>query len=401
MTVEGPEEQKPAPPPVVPPDLRLRGERPRVTRLSRKVLIGLGAVSALAVAGALGYALQIRNKAGTGQELLSTQSRPSDEGLAGLPKDYTGLPRQAPPLGPPLPGDLGKPILNASAAPNATLPASGPDPEARRLAQEAEAARVSRLFAQTNQQPRPASLAAPTAIGMQGGSTPTPSVDAGAAQNMQDRKTAFLNASTDRRTVSDDRLQAKASPYVVQAGTIIPAALITGIRSDLPGQITAQVTEAVYDSPTGQYLLIPQGAKLIGQYDSSVAFGQSRVLLVWTRLIMPDGTSIVLERQPGADTQGYAGLEDQVDYHWWELAKAAVLSTLLSVGAEAGTSNSENNLAQAIRMGASNSISQTGQQIVQRQLNIQPTLTIRPGFPVRVVVTRDLVLAPYGHGGTP
>ena len=381
--------EEPTPP--APPDLRLRGERPRVTRLSRKVLIALGGVSALAVAGALGYALQTRNKTQTGQELLSTQNRPSAEGLAGLPKDYTGLPRQVPPLGPPLPGDLGKPILNAGAAPNTAAPAAGPDPRAQRLAQEAEAARVSRLFAQTNQQPQQVGLAAANAVGGQGGPTPTPPADAGAAQNMQGRKTAFLNASTDRRTVSDDRLQAKASPYVVQAGTVIPAALLTGIRSDLPGQITAQVTEAVYDTPTGHYLLIPQGAKLIGQYDSSVAFGQSRVLLVWTRLIMPDGASIALERQPGADAGGYAGLEDQVDYHWWALAKAAVLSTLLSVGAEAGTSNSENNLAQAIRMGASNSISQTGQQIVERQLNIQPTLTIRPGFPVRVIVTRDLV----------
>ena len=389
------------PTPLAPPDLRLRGERPRVTRLSRKVLIALGGASALAIAGALGYALQTRNKTQTGQELLSTQNRPSAEGLAGLPKDYTGLQRQVPPLGPPLPGDLGKPILNAGAAPNAAVPAAGPDPQAQRLAQETEAARVSRLFAQTNLQPQPVGLAGATAVGAQGGPTPTPPVDAGAAQNMQDRKTAFLNASADRRTVSDDRLQAKASPYVVQAGTVIPAALITGIRSDLPGQITAQVTEAVYDTPTGQYLLIPQGAKLIGQYDSSVAFGQSRVLLVWTRLIMPDGASIVLERQPGADAEGYAGLEDQVDYHWWELAKAAVLSTLLSVGAEAGTSNSENNLAQAIRMGASNSVSQTGQQIVERQLNIQPTLTIRPGFPVRVIVTRGLVLAPYASGGQP
>jgi type IV secretion system protein VirB10 len=401
MTAEGPEEQPPSPTPVVPPDLRLRGERPRVTRLSRKVLIGLGAVSALAVAGALGYALQTRNAGQSGQELLSTQNRPSAEGLAGLPKDYTGLPRQAPPLGPPLPGDLGKPILNAGAAPNTVTPGTTPDPEAQRRAQEIEAARLSRLFAQTNQQPQPVGLAAPPATGTAAGPTPTPPVDGGAAQNMQDRKTAFLNASPDKRTVSPDRLEAKASPYVVQAGTVIPAALITGIRSDLPGQITAQVTEAVYDSPTGKYLLIPQGAKLIGQYDSSVAFGQSRVLLVWTRIIMPDGGSIVLERQPGADTQGYAGLEDEVDNHWGMLFKAAVLSTLLSVGAEAGTSQDENNLVQAIRSGASNSISQTGQQIVQRQLNIQPTLTIRPGFPVRVIVTRDLVLAPYGQGGKP
>ncbi|MBK3661056.1 TrbI/VirB10 family protein [Bradyrhizobium diazoefficiens] len=402
MAIDGEHEHQGDIPPIASPDLRLRGERPRVTRLSRKVLVGLGAVSALAVAGALGYALQTGNKQQTGQELLSTQNKPSAEGLAGLPKDYTGLPRQAPPLGPPLPGDLGKPILNAGAAPNTVVPGTTSDPEAQHRAQEIEAARVSRLFAQTAQQPQSVGQFIPNASASTV-ATPaaTPPVDAGSAQNMQDRKTAFLNASTDKRTVSPDRLEAKASPYVVQAGAVIPAALITGIRSDLPGQVTAQITEAVWDSPSGKYLLIPQGAKLIGQYDSSVAFGQSRILLVWTRIIMPDGNSIVLERQPGADTGGYAGLEDEVDNHWGMLFKAAVLSTLLSVGAEAGTSQNENNLVQAIRSGASNSISQTGQQIVQRQLNIQPTLTIRPGFPVRVIVTRDLVLAPYGKGGTP
>ena len=125
---------------------------------------------------------------------------------------------------------------------------------------------------------------------------------------------------------------------------MIPAALITGLRSDLPGQVTAQVTEDVYDSPTGKILLIPQGARLIGQYDAQIAFGQSRALLVWNRLIMPNGRSIVLERQPGADTEGYAGLEDEVDNHWGMLFKAAILSTLLSVGSEAGTSNNENDL---------------------------------------------------------
>ena len=125
----------------------------------------------------------------------------------------------------------------------------------------------------------------------------------------------------------------------MQAGNVIPASLITGIRSDLPGQITAQVTENVYDSPTGRFLLIPQGARLIGIYDSQVAFGQSRVLLVWTRLIMPNGRSIVLERQPGADTAGYAGLEDEVDNHWGALFKAALLSTLLGVGSELGSTS--------------------------------------------------------------
>jgi type IV secretion system protein VirB10 len=400
MTASGDQNPKVAPTPAA-PNLRLRGEQPRVTRLSRKVLIGMGCISALAVGGALGYALQTRNKAaGPDKELLSTQNRPAAEGLSGLPKDYAGQSRQAPQLGPPLPGDLGRPILNAGVAPPSIggSASSAPDAAKQKAVQEIDSARISQLFAQTNRQLQTVGDATPAtaAAGTTNGVTPTPPVDSGSAQNMQDRKTTFLNASTDRRTISPDRLDPASSPYVVQAGAVIPAALITGIRSDLPGQITAQVTEPVYDSPTGKYLLIPQGARLIGQYDSSVAFGQNRLLLVWTRLIMPDGASIVLERLPGADTGGYAGLEDQVDNHWGMLFKAAVLSTFLSVGAEAGTSQDENNLVQAIRSGASNSISQTGQQIVQREHNIQPTLTIRPGFPVRVIVSRDLVLAPYG-----
>jgi type IV secretion system protein VirB10 len=212
---------------------------------------------------------------------------------------------------------------------------------------------------------------------------------------MQDRKLAFLTASTDRRTVSPDRVANPPSPYVVQAGAVIAAALITAIRSDLPGQVTAQVTENVYDSPTGRYLLIPQGSKLVGLYDSQISFGQDRVLLAWTRLIMPNGRSIVLERQSGADAQGFAGLEDQVDHHWLRLFAAAALSTVLGVGSELGATNNDNAIVQALREGSSNSLNQTGQQVVRRNLNIQPTITIRPGFPVRVIVNRDLVLAPY------
>lgn len=140
----------------------------------------------------------------------------------------------------------------------------------------------------------------------------------------------------------------------------------------------------------------PNGARLIGQYDSQVAFGQSRVLLVWNRIIMPDGTSIVLERLQGADTEGYSGLEDEVDYHWGQLFRAALLSTLLGVGTEIGASSNENEIAKAIRESAQDTASDIGQQIVRRQFNIQPTLTIRPGFPVRILVQRDLVMQPYG-----
>ena len=138
-----------------------------------------------------------------------------------------------------------------------------------------------------------------------------------------------------------------------------------------------------------------QGTRIIGEYSNDVGYGQRRILLVWSRLIFPNGRSIVLERQPGADPLGHAGLEDRVDYHWWDLAKAAGLSTLLSVGAELAVDD-DDRLLRAIRNGGQDTINDAGQQIIRRQLQVAPTLTIRPGFPVRVVVTRDLILEPYG-----
>jgi type IV secretion system protein TrbI len=363
--------------------MRLRAEPPRVTRLSRKMLAGVGAIALLGISGALIYALQTRQAGPTSEELYSTQNRQTADGLAGLPRDYTG-----PVLGPALPGDLGRSILDAQnrGQPVSPPPMAAPavDPEEERRRAEREAARLSSVFFQTGQRTGGAPLsAAPTLSGL----------DLAGQAAPQDRHSAFLNRPVDRQTVAADRVRPPASPYILQAGAVIPAALITGIRSDLPGQITAQVTESVYDSPTGSLLLIPQGTRIIGQYDAGVQFGQRRVLLVWNRLILPSGRSIVLDRQPGGDGSGYAGLEDEVDYHWWDLMKAAGLSTLLAVGTELATSD-EDRLIRAIRDGSQDTISQAGQQIIQRQLQVAPTLTIRPGFPVRVIVTRDLVLEP-------
>jgi len=384
-------------------ELRLRPERPTVTRLSRKVLITLAGISSSLVLGLTLWALHERSRAKPPPELYNTESKTTADGLAALPRDYTGLPKNVPKLGPPLPGDLGRPILAAQGQ----LPQTTVDPEEQRIGQEREAARTAKLFAPANALERAAATTeAPHALKGDplyqspfSSAEPAP-IDPGAIQNMQDRKLAFVNAPADRRTVSPDRLEQPASRYILQAGAVIPAALITGIRSDLPGQITAQVTESVYDSPTGKFLLIPQGSKLIGAYDSQIAFGQSRVLLVWSRLILPDGRSIVLERQPGADASGYSGLEDEVDHHWLRLTGAAALSTILGVGTQLGTTGDANALIQALRRGGAQSLNQTGQQIVGRNLNIQPTLIIRPGFPVRVIVTRDLVLAPYHNRAT-
>jgi type IV secretion system protein TrbI len=371
--------------------LRLGAERPRITRLSRKVLAGGTALALLLISGAVLWALRSSQPHNPSpDELYSTDHHTIADGVTTLPRDYAGIAHDIPQIGQPLPGGLARPI---SSTEGQSAPI-GLDAEQQRANQETEAARTSKVFASTT-----APVAQPQSS-KETSTNATSSSDETLTQNGQDRKLMFVNASVDRRTTAPDRISRPASPFVVQAGTVIPAALITGIRSDLPGQITAQVTENIYDSPTGRFLLVPQGTRLIGAYDSQVSFGQSRVLLVWTRLIMPNGRSIVLERQPGADTAGYAGLEDEVDNHWGALFKAALLSTLLGVGSELGAgsdSGTGNNggLIQALRLGTSDSLNQTGQKIVQRNLNVQPTLTIRPGFPVRVIVNRDLVLEAY------
>jgi type IV secretion system protein VirB10 len=219
---------------------------------------------------------------------------------------------------------------------------------------------------------------------------------------MQDEKRAFLEARATAapQTSVGHALQDPRSPYEVKAGTIIPAVLLTGISSDLPGQIMAQVREQVYDTVTGQHLLIPQGTRLIGQYDSVVAFGQNRVLLVWDRLILPNGASVLLAGMPGVDLTGFAGLKDRVNHHWGRILGAVVLSSLFNIGARVPFGDPQPNqffptLGQEFVRDAGEGINQAGQQIVSKTLNIQPTLTIRPGTSFNVFVHQDLVLRPY------
>lgn len=385
------------------PDLKLRGEIPRVMRLSRKT-IGIGsAVILTGIGGLFTYALQSAGDTPP-TELFSDGGTNLPDGLSGAPKDYS----QVPQLGPPLPGDLGAPILAAQQRGDiAELPPMGapppvlPQPQvsdaetARQLAlQEREAARLSRLFlggvnASGAGTPVPTSSLDLSGV-LAGNNTQSPAIEE------KPPASSFLQRTGNRQTISSERLSMLADPYILQAGSIISAALITGIRSDLPGQITAQVTQNVYDSPTGRILLIPQGSRLIGEYDADVSFGQNRVLLVWERLILPGGRSILLDRQPGADARGFAGLQDGTNYHWGNVIKAALISSLLGIGAEGG-SGSDDNLTRALRRGTQDTVNQSGQQIVGRELNIKPTLTIRPGFPVHVIVTRDLILAPVGE----
>jgi type IV secretory pathway VirB10-like protein len=381
-------------------ELRLHTPATPVVRLSRKALITLGIAASAAIAGAVAFALAQQPVGKSGGELYQTEGQRPPEAMAALPADYAsrapGPAGDIPRLGPPLPGDLGRPILAAGqmnsapsiGAPGAAAPSTptsppGPSPEQQALAQERESARTSHLFTQDAQGPPPAATA--PAAGPPGAAENVPGVGEGASS-------AVASAAGD---VNAARLQPPASPYVVQAGAIIPAALLTGLRSALPGQVVAQVTQNLYDSLTGRILLAPQGSKLIGTYDSQLVFGQSRVFLAWTRLILPNGRSLDLPREPGTDAAGYAGLQDGVDHHWRALFGAALLSTILAVGTQAGASDTNSALIQALRQGAAGSLNQAGEQVVSKTLSLPPTLTIRPGFPLRVLVTRDLVLEPY------
>lgn len=229
-----------------------------------------------------------------------------------------------------------------------------------------------------------------------------PSQESYNAQNGQNAKDAFLT-EPDRKNLTDhyvlDSLHAPLSPYEVKAGSVIPAALITGINSDLPGAVIAQVREHVYDTVSGNFLLIPQGAKLIGRYDSQISFGQDRALVVWNRMIMPDGKSIDLGAMQGVDIAGYAGFNDRVNNHYLRIYGNALLMSLVGGGYEllANPNQNNNNINDPQSVIAANvglQLAQLTNQITRRNINIQPTIEISQGYRFNVMVMKDLILQP-------
>ena len=192
-------------------------------------------------------------------------------------------------------------------------------------------------------------------------------------------------------------LRRPSSPYMIQAGTIIPAALVTAINSDLPGHIVGQVTNHVYDSIAGRHLLVPQGSRLVGRYDNEVLNGQNRILIVWQRLILPNGNSIVIDPMPGTDAAGVSGIADRVDYHAARLAGATILSTLIALGGNlAANANQSDEQAAITAQTVAEQASRVGGRIIDRELEVKPTITIRAGMPINVLVVKDMKLEPYG-----
>ena len=409
--------------------LQIKGSPPSAKRFNKRVLGILLGGSALAILMAAGFALRSPDsEAVAPQELYNTTSKTLPDALNKLPENYSEVETspQFGILGPPLPGDIGaglygKPTDIPTDNPFRYQPPStyAPAPSQRygggspQATPNAPSARSSNLFfiandgggdsAKNSQANSPdftdPGIAALAAVFGQGGNgiIPQPTSENEVTENNNNPFASNLN---DEEIYNPHNLRSPVSPYQIMAGNIIPASLVTGLNSDLPGQVIAQVTENVYDTPTGQHLLLPQGTRLLGRYDSNIDDGQSRALVVWNRLIRPDGSSLVIENLPGVDLSGQSGLRDRVDRHIGSLFKAAILSSVLSIATELST-DEEDELAEAIRSGGQDTINQAGQQVVTRALSRKPTLRVRPGWRLGIIVNRDLVLSPYNipNGG--
>ena len=237
-------------------------------------------------------------------------------------------------------------------------------------------------------------------LNLPGAGAATGDTSAGVLQNHQGEKEAFLTKAAAVEPYLTKPLLVPQSQYELKAGSVIAGALVTAINTDLPGEVIGQVTENVYDSATGDYLLVPQGSRLLGKYQSLVTNGQNRALLVWQRLIYPNGNSIILDGMPGADPSGQAGLADEVDYHLDKLAEATALTTALAFGGNLArnphsSSGNGSNGQDAIGDTVAQQVNRVGEKILDKELDVQPTITIRTGWPLRVLVNKDMVLAPY------
>jgi len=394
-------------------DLAIRAKPRPVKRFSKKVLmVGAGGL-ALMLSPALAFALQpVSYDAVKNTELYNVTHKPVADAVDRLPKSYAELPPvtmpvEKPVLGPPLPGDLGRAYINrnkapetqpdnpfryarsgsrrAASAPTHKAPVPTEDPK---LAVQ-EKVRQSNLFFDVGQSARTSRSAPITSydtadnIAALGG-FPDPGF-AGATAPGQVSNNSVYNSG---------ELESPRSPYQVMAGTLIPATLITGLNSDLPGQVIGQVTENIYDTVTGRHLLIPQGAKVIGSYESRNSYGDSRAFVTWSRLIFPNGNSMILDDLGAVDGRGFAGLRDKVDSHTGKFIKASVLSSILGVGTELA-SDDEDRIVRALQNSGQQTVNVAGQRMVDRSLNVEPTISIRPGWRFSVLVSRDLVLKPY------
>ncbi|MCB5204740.1 IncP-type conjugal transfer protein TrbI [Neorhizobium sp. T786] len=214
--------------------------------------------------------------------------------------------------------------------------------------------------------------------------------------NRQATKEDFFNQDIKDLGYLPNQVVPQLSRYELKRGSVIPATLITGVNSDLPGRVSAQVSHNVYDSATGYRLLIPQGAKLFGRYDSKISFGQQRVLVIWTDLIFPNGSTLQIGGMAGTDTEGYAGFRDKVDRHLWRTFGSAALIALIGTGIdtsmpESSTLATQDTASDAARRNFAESFGRLAEQTISKNLDVQPTIRIRPGYNFSVIVEQDII----------
>ncbi len=221
--------------------------------------------------------------------------------------------------------------------------------------------------------------------------------------NGQKSKEDFFNTDLKDLGYVPNRVVPQQSLYELKRGSVIPATLITGINSDLPGRITAQVSQNVYDSATGHRLLIPQGTKLFGRYDSRVSFGQSRVLVVWSDIIFPNGSTLQIGGMAGTDAEGYGGFKDKVNNHYLKTFGSAVMIALIGTGIDmsvpqSSTLATQDTASDAARRNFAETFGRVADRTIQRNMDVQPTLEVRPGYKFNVLVDKDIVF-PSSYDG--
>jgi type IV secretion system protein VirB10 len=375
-----------APAPQAPPDVSIRAEPPSPRRLSRKVVLMGILLVGLIVSAALIFGLSDRPRGGVAEpEPARAVAGPPDTIMAASEQYEAGDLE----LQPPSDSDI---VWDESAANNAAM---APPADPSWVGQQGNSTPASTSVA-ARAEPSADELARQSPILFADSVSPHAAGArvAGAASTERHAEFALAQRSSEERLESS--LLPPRSRYELMAGAVIPAALVTELNSDLPGRIVAQVTSPVYDSVSGDYLLIPQGSRLLGAYDSTTSYGDHRLFIIWNRLIFPNGWSIALRGMEGSDPAGAAGVKDRTDHHFDRLAGAIGLSAIISVVAnEAEEDTERESLGRSVGDAAAQEAARTGSRIVERELSVRPTLRVRAGAPVRVLVTRDIELRPY------
>jgi type IV secretion system protein VirB10 len=401
-------------PPRAAEPLNGRAAAPSVKRFNRKMLALIAVLVAIIITLAFVVGLQRPTRKAAASAENSAPSPLPGTAVSALPGSYedygSGSDRgQVPQLGEPRPGDAGGFAASSGTRALSPLEQYQQQQDMERLKRE-DQARLSTLgFAGGGMESavtRTVASVDPTAaalserlLGVAEKSVAGPAGGPSARDddNRQDDKVRFTEQDRDTDFQLRHGVQYPRSPFTLFAGTLVPCVMTQGINSDLPGQIGCMVSQNVYDTVTGRHLLIPQGTKAIGTYDSRIAYGQSRVLVVWTRLLRPDGSWVSLEGMPGMDLSGYAGLTGPVNNHYLRLVSGVVLGSIIGAGAQigAGANNQNPSFSALAVQGAAQNINQAGQQITRKNLQIQPTIEVRPGSRLNIFATKDLILPPY------